>query len=227
MRKKQVVITGASKGIGLSIAQTLAKEGYFVLGIGRSPANVCASNFKYLAGDINDSELIKKIVQESKDTKVLINNAGVGYFRPLENLRPTEIQEMIRTDLLAPILLTQALLKNLKKNQGYVINIGSKSAYEGAANGTVYCAVKFGLRGFSEALWSEVRKHGIKVCSIHTSAVRSSFFDDKNFEPEDCEDSYVLPQDVAETVCHILKMRPGSVMKDIQLYPQRKVWVKK
>lgn len=218
---KTALVTGASKGIGLAISKQLINDGYLVYGVGRTEPNFDHPNFHFIQMDLLKTETFELISETIPKLDVLINNAGVGYFRPLENLRESEIEEMIDLNLKVPVLLTKCFIPKLKESNGHVINIGSQSALVGEKLGTAYCASKFGLRGFSESLFAECRKQEIKVTMINPGMVKSSFFDDKDFAPEDNEICYVLPEDVAEIVSDILQMRTGSVVKEISVFPQK------
>lgn len=223
---KKVLITGASKGIGFAIALRLLQKGYAVYGLGRSIPEFYSEHFYFLQEDLRDPKAIDRIEELIPEVDILINNAGVGFFRPLENLRGQEIEEMIRVNFIAPILLTRKFLPKLKENKGHVIFIGSESALKGGKTGTVYSATKAGMRGFADALFDECRKSGVKVTSIHPGMVKSTFFDDKDFAPEDDDSCFIEPEDIANIVADALKMRTGSVVREITVFPQKNSLVK-
>jgi hypothetical protein len=220
---KKVLITGVSRGMGQAIASQLLQEKFSVVGISRTDPGINHAQFQHWKYDLQQLNAVEEISREIKELDVLINNAGIGYFRSLANLRDQEIQAMLNLNLRVPILLTKKLLPKLLKSQGHVINIGSQSSLKGEKMGTGYCATKYGLRGFSEALFAECRNHQVKVTLINPGIVKTSFFDDKDFVPEDHELCYITPEDIAQTVSDVLKMREGSVVREVSVLPQKHV----
>lgn len=218
---KNVLLTGCSRGIGLAIAKHLCTRGYKVYGVSRTVPEYTHEAFSCIQGDITDAATLDKIEQKMSLVDVLIHNAGIGYFRPLENLREQEIRETLAVNLLAPLLLTRRLLPKLQKSKGNIISIGSISAFRGGKRGTAYCASKFGLRGFHEALFEECRKKEVQVSLVNPGMVNTPFFDDKDFAPEDNELCFIEPEDIAQVVADILQMRRGSVLKEIHVFPQK------
>lgn len=218
---KTALITGTSKGIGKAIAQKLLEEGYIVYGISRSKPDFEHTNFHYITMDLMNNPDFDELEKKIKTLDVLVNNAGIGYFRPLENLRENEIATLLQLNLHIPILLTKKCLNKLRASKGHIINIGSASAHHGAKFGTLYCASKFGLRGFSEALFAEVRNHEIKVTLINPGSVMTDFFDDLTFHPDSNPLCHIEAEDVAKTVSDALNMRHGSCIKEININPQK------
>lgn len=220
------IITGASSGIGLAISRVLIKLGYKVYGIGRdfSKSEVKDDFFIPVVCDVmNTSKLCEKIeeIRKKEDIYVLVNNAGVGYFGPHEELNPKKIHEMVATNLEAPLVMTQILLRDLKKNSGYIINISSVAAKKSSTHGCAYGATKSGLTHFSNSLFDEVRKYGVKVVAIHPDMTKSNFYRNANFKEGDTSESYILPEEIAGTVEMILTQREGIVIADITLKPQK------
>lgn len=219
-----VLISGASKGIGLAITQKLIQEGMFVYGLARdfSKTEFKNPNFKSIECDLRNLKEIEFKTKEIKELDVLINNAGVGFFETLDKLKIEQIQEMLETNLMATISLTKLFLNHLKKSEGKILNISSESGLKGEKFGTIYCATKFAIRGFSESLLAELRKDNIQVSCLFPGMVQSSFFEDKSFQPEQKDGAYLTPEDVAETVWQILNLRKGILMPEVVLSPQRK-----
>ena len=143
---KKVIVTGASSGIGKGISNRLLKLGYTVIGISRTVNNedFHSENFTALQADLSDEtstlSTCKKLAKE--DIYMLINSAGFGRFEPHEELSPKVITKMVYLNLTAPMLLTNALLRNLKKNDGYLININSIEALRASKFAGVYSATK-------------------------------------------------------------------------------------
>lgn len=218
------IVTGASSGIGFEISKTLCRLGYEVFGLGRKFDIEFADNkFHKVICDILDTEklcdTVKKIASRSHVT-VLVNNAGTAYYGLHEELNAKKIQEMVRTNLEAPMILTNLLLRELKKNKGYVINISSVTANGTNPHGCAYGATKAGLSSFSHSLFDEARKYGIKVVTISPDMTKTNLYRNADFKEGDESESYLIPEEVASTVEYVLSQREGLVISDITLKPQ-------
>ncbi len=145
---KAAIVTGASSGIGLEISKTLIKNHYKVYGFGRDFSNLSLDSgyfstlpsgcFVRISCDITKTpELCTKIkeIQKYDEIHILVNNAGVGFFGPHEELNPKKIHEMVAVNLEAPMILTQLLLRDIKKHTGYIVNISSITAKKSNTHG--------------------------------------------------------------------------------------------
>ena len=101
--------------------------------------------------------------------------------------------------------------------------MGSEAALAGTAQGSLYCAAKFALRGLAQALRAECARAGIRVTLVNPGMVQSPFFDELDFRPGPASDNYILPEDVAEVIVQALTARDGTVLDEINLSPQKKV----
>lgn len=223
---KTAIVTGASSGIGFEIAKKLISMKYKVYGIGRdfSKIDFNDSNFIKFQCDINKTSKLVEIINNIKNQEevyILVNNAGVGYFGPHEELNSKKIHEMVSTNLEVPMILCQLLLRTLKKTKGYIINVSSITAKISSAYGCAYSATKAGISHFTESLFDETRKTGIKVITIHPDMTESNFYRNANFETGDLEDSFITPMCVADVVESILNQREGTVITDVTIKPQK------
>jgi len=223
----RAIVTGASSGIGEAVAKKLISIGYTVEGIGRNfKKNI--SFTKHIC-DLQNAKEIEKLsykLLKSGEIDLLINCAGLGYFMPHEELSLTQISELLHVNLHAPILLTNLLLRSLKKTHGTIINITSIEAIKTSRNSALYSASKAGLRHFSQTLFEEVRKSGVNVVSINPDMTKTPFFNSQRFEPEDSELTHILPETVANSIEYILNLPNGTVINDLTIRPQ-KVGIKK
>ena len=220
------IVTGASSGIGLSISKELLNLGYKVYGLGRdfSKSNLDNNNFIKLESNLIDiNTLVTKIneIKKSNDIKILVNNAGVGYFSPHEELNPKKIHEMVTINLEVPLVLSQILLRTLKKNKGYIINISSIEAKKSSAHGCAYGATKAALSHFSSSLFDETRKYGVKVITIHPDITKSNFYRNSNFKEGANDDSFLMPEEIASAVAMAISQRDNLVITDITIRPQK------
>lgn len=229
---KVAIVTGASSGIGFEISKKLLSLDYKVYGFGRdfSKIDFNSDNFIKVVCDLMETnkvvDTIKKIKKEN-DIYMLVNSAGVGYFGPHEELNPYKIRQIVEVNLEAPMILTNLLLRDLKKNKGYIINISSITAKKWSTYGCAYAAAKAGLTHFSESLFEETRKYGVKVITIHPDIVKTHFYDKCNFREGDAEDSYITSECVAGAVENILNQREGTIITDITIRPQRHMITRK
>lgn len=225
---KSAIVTGASSGIGEEISKLLLLKGYKVYGFGRdfSKSNVQNRNFIQEVCDLREINQLCRIVDDiklkDKSIELLVNNAGIGYFGPHEELNPEKIHDMVCVNLEAPMILSNILLRNLKKNKGTIINISSVTANETSTYGCAYSATKSGITHFGESLFAEVRKTGVKIINVHPDITRSNFYRSSNFM-EDSSDkcAYMEALDVAMVVKYIIEMNPNMVVTDISLKPQK------
>lgn len=218
------IVTGASSGIGLAISRVLCRLGYEVFGIGRSFESEPADNsFHKMICDLLDTEklchTVKKISAQNRVT-VLVNNAGTAYYGLHEELSARKIQQMVRTNLEAPMILTCQLLRDLKKNKGYIINISSVTATGTNPHGCAYGATKAGLSSFSHSLFDEARKYGVKVVTVSPDMTRTNLYRNADFREGEEAGSYLVPEEVAGAVEYILSQREGLVVSDMTLRPQ-------
>ncbi|MDE7238139.1 MAG: SDR family oxidoreductase [Lachnospiraceae bacterium] len=226
VKKKAAIVTGASSGIGYAISQKLSALGYEVFGFGRDfekTAWQAEDNVHPIVCDVLDTDklctYIKQITAQHP-VHILVNNAGVGYYGLHEELSPDKIKKLVRTNLETPMILTQQLLRHLKKNAGYVINISSVTANQSNPHGCAYGAAKAGLASFSHSLFDEARKYGVKVVTIFPDITQTNLYRNADFREGDETESYLLPEDAANAVEWILSQREGVIVTDITLKPQ-------
>lgn len=223
--KKTAIVTGASSGIGKAIAEKLVQNGYRVYGIGRNFASdvLMTDSIIPVILDLLDTDNLVKTIEEinaKEEISVLVNNAGVGYYGLHEQLSVSQIQELVRTNLEVPMILSGLLLKNLKRNNGYIINISSHTANQANPHGCAYGATKAGLSGFSRSLFAEERKYGLHVVNIEPDMTDTQLYRNSDFGVDDDEMAYLSPDEVADTVIFALSMRDGMSMTNIALEPQ-------
>lgn len=221
--KKIAVVTGVTSGIGLAIACRLLRLDYSVYGVGRNFYKCIFfledPDFEPIICDLSKYQNIETMVKSlPENIDVLINSAGIGYFGFHEEINAKKIHEMISVNLEAPLILTQLLLRKLKKNSGRVINISSITAKKSSPIGVAYSSTKAGITHFSRGLYDEARKYGIKVCAIHPDMTKTSFYNNQNFDCSDDDESYILSSEVANCVEFILTQK--SNITDITIEPQ-------
>jgi short-subunit dehydrogenase len=218
---KKAVVTGASSGIGQALTQRLLSLGYHVIGLSRSITDNAFSdeNFTAMQVDLSDAHATDKICQvlKNENISILVNAAGFGRFEPHEELSSKTIIDMTFLNLTAPMLLTNASLRSLKLNDGYLININSIEALRASKFAALYSATKAGLKAFGDALFEETRKSGLSITNINPDMTQSNFYNDLRFDVSTQEDEKLFASDVADAVEHILTMRKGAVVSEYTL----------
>lgn len=181
MSKERVLVTGASSGIGRSIAKLLSEKGFEVLGTSRDPEKISDKipGVKYMALDQLSKESIDKLVREAGDVDILINNAGQGQVGPLEEVPIEKIRSLFEVNLFGVIQLTKAILPSMRKRKkGLIINLSSMSGIFGVGFTSVYCGTKFAIEGVFRSLRQEVKPFGIHVVQIEPGYVATGFKQD-------------------------------------------------
>ena len=229
MKDKCVLVTGSSSGIGYEITSKLLNLGAQVIGIARNhdKSDLENKNYTTYSCDVSVHEkletLLKQILKKHPQINCLVSNAGYGNFGPLENYSTLQINKFLATNLTSHLVITRHLLPHFKRNKiGDIIFIGSEAGLSGAKNGSLYCAAKFGLKGFSEALSKDVSNNNIRVTIINPGMVRTDFFKNLNFEPGDSEESVINLRDISSTVAYILGLSRHTVVDEINLSPSKK-----
>ena len=203
----KAIVTGYSSGIGKAICASLESNSYEVL------------KLKSRLEDTQALETEVKKLLKSQDINLLVNCAGVGIFKPHEEISIAKIQELINVNLTAPIILSNLCLRSLKKTKGHIINIASVEATRHSKFSALYTATKSGLRDFGLALFEELRRADVKVTTINPDLTKTNFFDDFNFEPSSNKQAHLLADDLAKAVVKILEF--DGVVTDITVRPQR------
>lgn len=170
--RRTVVITGASGGLGQAVARALAAKGAELLVVGRSEPAL--KNCRFLKADLSHGDGISAACEAlaNEPVDVLLNLAGIQHFGRFEDEEPSHLQATYMIDLVAPVMLTQALLPGMKaRGNGQIVNVGSIFGSISYAHFVTYSSAKAGLRSFSEALRRELKDTPITVTYIAPRAV--------------------------------------------------------
>jgi NAD(P)-dependent dehydrogenase (short-subunit alcohol dehydrogenase family) len=168
---KIILITGGSSGIGKSIGNYLTEKGYKVYGTSRNPERYKSSRFPIIALDVTNESTIASAIAEviaiEGQLDVLVNNAGVGITGPIEEIPQQEIKSHFDTNFFGPILVMNAVLPQMRKQQsGLIINITSIAGYMGLPYRGIYSASKSALGILSEAFRMELKPFNINLTTI-------------------------------------------------------------
>jgi short-subunit dehydrogenase len=227
-----IVITGATKGIGKAIAEIFVQNGHNIL--------ICSRNEKELDDVANELQLLNKNVQinykEADLSKkedcinfanwcktmvaqidVLINNTG--HFLPgsIHNEADGMLEQMIQTNLYSAYYITRAFTNGMIENKsGQIFNICSIASLQAYANGGSYSISKYALLGFSKNLREELKPFGIKVCAVLPGAVYTNSWSGSGVDPQRIMEA----NDVAKMVYASSQLSPQAVVEDIVMRPQ-------
>ena len=235
---KVAVITGATKGIGRAVALGLAGQGARLLLVARGEAELAETRTACLAAGSPQvatvaadlatlaglDALVLAAVREFDGFDILVNNAGTGAVAPIEKVSDEEFDRTVAVNLRAPYLLTQAAVKVMRRRGGgQVVQIASGLAYRGAAGWSLYCATKFGLRGFTEAVRHEVSKEGIKVGIVAPGYTETQFFDEweDTKRGERSFEGALQPDDIAHAVLAMVTQGEASDIAEILVRTRR------
>ena len=214
LQNKTVVITGASSGIGKAAALEFARRGAnLVIGARRSEqldevANLCRAQgvqCTAVVADVSKREDCQRLIDAAGRVDVLVNNAGFAIFDSIEKASLDDLQQMIETNYFGTVWCTKAALPGmLERKEGSIVNISSIAGLMGYAGMGGYCASKFAIVGFTEALRDEVIGRGIRVSLICPGTTETNFFDKAERKKMPGASRLILaikPEHVAKAIC--------------------------
>lgn len=226
IENKVAYITGGTKGVGYGIAKILLQNGVSVAFSGRKKEEVekvenelkqYSQNVLGLISDVknldNESNAVKNTIEKFGRLDFVIANAGLGIFKPVDELSSEEWNEMIDTNLTGVFHTLKASVEELKKTEGYYITISSLAGANFFENGTGYNASKFGVVGFTQAAMIDLRKYNIKSTVIMPGSVATNF---NGNIPSEKDAWKIQPDDMGNLVLDILKMNPRVLPSKIE-----------
>jgi 3-oxoacyl-[acyl-carrier protein] reductase len=231
LQSKNAIVTGATRGIGRSIAAALLRAGAGVAIGGRSADGVnqavtelrSETGGKVIGrhGDVARREDVRKLF-EYADTAlgkldVLVNNAGVGAFAPVAEFSEEDWTRLLGTNLTGVFHCCQEGLARFRQSGGgYIINISSLAGKNPFAGGAVYNATKFGLNGLTEAMMLDHRHDDVRVTTIMPGSVATEFA-----RQGSASDWKIQPEDIAEIVLFLLRMPPRTLVSSVDVRPSK------
>ncbi len=228
------LVTGGTRGIGEAIARRLAGDGFAVFISGRSEESTRAALARFAkeeygiairgyAADArreaDQKRLVESTAREGGRLDVLVNNAGLGHFGPVDELSPDRFREVLETNLFGVYYAVHYAAPFMKNNGGgFIVNIASLASVNAFAGGSAYNASKFGLLGFSEAAMLDLRHSGIRMATVLPGSVDTEF----GHPSASREASWMLqPEDVAEAVADLVRYPERAIPSRIDLRPAR------
>lgn len=229
LENKVAYITGGTKGIGFGIAKALVDAGLKVAISGRNLADVekakadlGSDNVLAVASDVrtyaDEENAIKEIVKTFGKLDIVIANAGLGKFAPVDQLSLEDWNAMIETNLTGVFHTLKASVEQLKANKGYYISIASLAGTNFFAQGAGYNASKFGVVGFTQAAMLDLREYDIKTTTIMPGSVTSHF---NNHQPNDADGWKIQPEDLGQMVVDLLNLNANVLPSKIEVRPTK------
>ncbi len=226
LQGKTAVVTGVSSGIGRATVVALLARGAVVAGWGRhAPDDLTHERFQFFECDVRDEHAVAEALTNTRrelgaEIHVLVNNAGVGKFGPVDGFSSDDWHLMFDTNVNGLFYCTRAVLPLMKaQGMGHVVNVASLAGTAGTANLAGYCATKYAVRGFSDALFKEVRPAGIRVTCVMPGSVETNFGGQQpGAEPAPFK---MQPEDIAAAIIHALEAPDVTMISEMQLRPTR------
>ena len=229
---QRLLITGASRGLGAALAKEMAQRGHALILTARTLGDLEAvaaecraltpAPVHVIAMNLADIPSLPARFQEAEallgGVDVLINNAGFGAYKPLEEWSPQEIADCVAVNLTAPMLAARALVPGMMaRGRGFVLNIASDLARRPLANKVPYAAAKHGLLGFSASLLREAKTRGVKVTTVLPGIIDSAF---NGAAEGDKEETWALKTaPLAARIADLLDLPPFMVVDEIAIHP--------
>jgi short-subunit dehydrogenase len=233
---KNVLITGASSGIGKAIALLFAKEGADLCLVARrgeelsKVAKQCRAfgvTVLNIPADITDELQVKRTAQESlasfKKIDILINNAGYGKYGPFATTPIDEWDRMWMVNVRGVVLVTQAILPSMiAAESGHIVNISSIHGIHTSANASAYCATKFAVTALTEVLAKELWKDGIKVSTVCPGGVLTPFL---GVPPGEKNQEFLEPEEVAQVVLDVVTVSGKALIMKVVVAPKTRPFI--
>jgi NADP-dependent 3-hydroxy acid dehydrogenase YdfG len=231
LKGQTAIVTGASRGIGKEIAIKLAQQGMKLTLIGSSEEihqsaedlnKMGFTDVLSIQADISDEAQVKaaveKTLQTYKQLDLLVNNAGMGFFKQVEETTLDEWKKVFEVNVQGVFLGSRAVLPHMKERKsGTIITISSDVARYTIPNGSAYTATKYAVQGFSGSLAQEVREYGIRVGTINPGMVDTFFAESKQGLEE--KKDWLKVEDIANAVVYMASAPKHMMIDEIVLHP--------
>ena len=237
LRGRTAVVTGGSSGLGRATALALAAAGANVAVLARGSADLdqTAEQFRFsgatvlpVVADLADAEQIARAIEHVRHQlggiDVLVNAAGTDVPGPVADLDVTAWDRVLAVNLRASFLLSQAVWADMReRGGGTIVNVSSVAGRRGWANASAYCAAKFGLTGFTQALAAEGKPHRIRACVLYPGAMDTSWGawtpEDRGTASATAPPDALPPQQVADLIVWIAAAPPDLVLNEVTVTP--------
>lgn len=224
MDKKIIIITGGASGLGIELVKQSIRKGLYICNIDRDFEkmeilnNTYKENYKGFIGDISNEEFIIDTIKEISnlgEIKVLVNNAGEPSFKMPTLYNKDDINKCLK-GLEGMILLSTEVLKAKNENDLKIVNIMSSAALRGNKQEAVYCATKWGEKGYTESLKVAYKGTSVKVIGVYPGGINTDFYkNSRDYVSEEKQNSFMNPKDVAKTILDNVLNETNLTVADI------------
>ncbi|MFM8806102.1 MAG: SDR family oxidoreductase [Sphingomonadales bacterium] len=229
IKGKQILLTGATGGIGASAARLLVAGGARLFVTGRNAAKLSAlaaelnlPPSQYCSADLSDESQVRALHQQYfavfGNIDILINASGVGIIRPIDQLTESDLLQSLRSNLIAPFLLVKSFLPAMKEvKKGLIINIPGVLGKVPMAGAAAYCASKYGLVGMMQSIREEIKRTDIRFTNIYLGGVDSAFWDTIDLRVQ--RDKMIQAEEAARAIWFLCQQPASGVVSEMVLQP--------
>jgi short-subunit dehydrogenase len=234
---KVILVTGATGGIGSETAKQLAQAGGRVVLSGRNREKlealatevgaITGESPPFFRADMTDAGQVNRLLEEVSNLTdgvldILVNAAGVGTIKPIDTLTPQDFYSVLSANLYGAMLISQGAIRLMApRKSGHILHVVGILGKAPMANATAYCASKYGLTGFLQALRAEVsRRLNIKVTGLYLGGVDTPFYDNPAIEMKVQRDKMLSPHDASRAILYALTQPAHLVMGELTLQPE-------
>lgn len=229
MNGKVALVTGAGRGIGRSVSLSLGASGAHVVLMARTRSQVDSVREEILgadgkatamAGDVSREDDVVSALRRVRDElgrlDVLVNNAGVGAFGPLQSFSAADFDRILAVNLRGTFLCSREALKIMvPQGSGYIINMSSVVGFKGYPSQAAYTASKHGIMGLTKSLAAEAQEHGIRVSAILPGGVDTELIGDAR--PDLDRSKLLQPEDIARIVMFLLSLPERAAIDEVYI----------
>lgn len=222
------IVTGASRGLGRSIAALFAERGATVIASARDETALKALSKQHAGGgaivpfvcDVTNAaqvdDLVRFTLQRYDEIDILVNNAGIGHMGPVHELSEEQWDAMMDVNLKGPFLTCKSVIPHfIARKSGHILNVSSVAGTVTFKGGGGYCASKFGLMAFTEVLTQELKPHKVRVSVICPGSIQTDFFG-----PSGAQSYALKPEQVAEAAYQMVAAPEGVIVNQVVMRPQ-------
>ena len=227
LKGKIALVTGASRGIGLAVADAVRAAGAHVIRLARSLTDGSADRQTDIRCDVavaaDVARAVGKVLKETGVPDIVVNNAGIFFIKPIEQTTPAEFAQTVAINLTGQFLVARAFVPHLvQRGSGHLVTIGSISDHIGFTGSTAYAASKFGVRGMHEVIRAETAKTGVRTTLVSPGPVNTDIWDPVNPDSQTGftkRKDMLIAEDVAEAVLFAVTRPARVAVTEIRLLP--------